>query len=171
MTPRNKNILLVLGFLVCLLIAYNYSFSKTFSLKRQIEQLKEQSINSGNISSLNAQLMIRNRYADSILNHHNVSSSSVHNSLLEFLNVRTDDGSLKILEFDPAHIIVADQEKLVFFRFIMEGPYVEAEKLLFDLEQAHFYGETYHVNFKKKRVYRIRKNILECTVILRNFEN
>ena len=171
MSQRSKNIFLVVGFLLVLLIGYKYSFSKTFELKKELETLDRETLNSQNISALNTQLLLRERYADSILESNNLRNSSIQNNLLEFLNGSAKNNLLELVSFNPTHRVENEDGNDVAFQIVLKGTYSNIEEVLHSMEQDYAFGELIHLHFTRKRDFRQRKDYLECFVVLKNLES
>jgi len=171
MSQRSKNILLIFGFLAALVIAYNYSFSKTLELKKELRTLESKLLIKRNISSLNTQLLMREKFSDSILESHNLRNSSIQNNLLEFLNNKAENNSLEIVSFDPTHRIESEDGDELIFQIMLRGTYTNIEEVVHSIEQDYAFGELIHLQFQKKTDFRLRRTYLECLFIIRNYEN
>jgi hypothetical protein len=166
MTQRNKNILLILGFVAALLIAYQVAFSKTIAVKNEVKSLKEQSISFQDLANLSATLDQREKFADSVLKKNNIKNISIQNNLLEFLNQESTDNDFIISNFSEPHQIVADDTSIISYQFVLEGNFDDLLNVVYKLEQDYNFGKISHLNFKKKRDFRKRKDYLECFVIV-----
>lgn len=167
MAQRNKNILLVIGFVLFLVMAYRLAIYKTFYLKNEINTLKSEQIDPAQISELSGNLELRNQFADSVLKKYNIRNSSIQNSLLEFLNEESILNGISIVQFQEPHVFKVDDVKATSYPFTIEGQYIDIERVLYKLEQQQSFGKVSHVHFEKKRDYRHGKDYLECLIILR----
>lgn len=168
MKQGTKNILLLLFFVLLLFLAYQYSFTKTFELKAKLEQLHLQ--NSPNLQSETNQYDLNERelFLDSIINK-NFSGSSLQNDLLEVLNKNSKDKSFKIISLNEPHLYISeDNSETTSYRFVLEGNYQDLEKVLYTLEKVYSFGNLAHINFEKKKDYRLNKEFLVCSVLLQN---
>lgn len=168
MKQRNKNILLVAGFLVVLIMAYQFAFSETIELKTSVDQLKKNYSDSQQVNQLSADIKIRNKYADSILSSKKVSNGSVQTNLLDYLNLKSEESKISISEFSEPHIFAFENGKSQSYFFSLQGDYESLEHTLYDLEQNYSFGEVINASFLKLRDYRKQQNYLELTVILNN---
>lgn len=166
MSQRTKNILLVLGFFLFMLIAYKLAFSKTVDLKNRINTSKAKIESLENITNIAINLEQREQFVDSILSLNNMKGNSVQNNLLEFLNSRSEIGNFFISDFNEPHTFSEDGATTTSYRFTLEGSYDAIEQVLYSLEQEYNFGRIAHVHFEKKKDYRKNKNYLECFVIV-----
>lgn len=166
MNPRTKNIILVIGFILSVAIAYNLAFSKTFALRERINKLEMKTKSLGNTAIIAANLGQREQFVDSILSLNNMKGNSVQNNLLEFLNSKSESGVFTISDFSEPHTFSQDGATITSYRFTLEGSYDEIEQVLYSLEQEYNFGQIAHVHFEKKKDYRRVKDYLECFVIV-----
>lgn len=166
MNPRTKNIILVIGFILSVAIAYNLAFSKTFALRERINKLEMKTKSLGNTAIIAANLEQREQFVDSILSLNNMKGNSVQNNLLEFLNSKSESEDFTISDFNEPHTFSQDGATITSYRFTLEGSYDEIEQVLYSLEQEYNFGQIAHVHFKKKKDYRRGKDYLECFVIV-----
>lgn len=169
MTPRTKNILLIIGFCLTMVIAYNLAFSKTAALKHRINILETRtnSLESSTLMAVN--LEQRERFVDSILSLNNMKGNSVQNNLLEFLNTKSGSGNFTISDFNEPHTFSENGATTTSYQFTLVGNYNGIEQVLYSLEQEYNFGRIAHVHFEKKRDYRKSKDYLECFVIVESF--
>mgnify|MGYP003635606860 CR=1 FL=1 len=166
MAPRTKNILLVLGFCLAIVIAYNLAFSKTATLKNRINILETRTNSLENSVLIAANLEQRERFVDSILSLNNIKGNSVQNNLLEFLNIKSESGNFTISDFNEPHTFSDNGATTTSYQFTLEGNYIGIEQVLYSLEQEYNFGQIAHVHFENKKDYRKGRDYLECFVIL-----
>ncbi|MDC8005229.1 hypothetical protein POV27_14300 [Aureisphaera galaxeae] len=169
MTQRNKNILLCLGFVAVMIIAYQFSFSETLHLKSEISRLEEENIDSGNLARLSANLIQREQFADSLLKKNNIKNISIQNNILEFLNRESEEKGIAITQFLEPHIFVQDEVKITSYQFTLRGQFKDMQDIVYQLEQNYNFGKISHVHFEKKRDYRRGRDYLECFVMIESF--
>ncbi|GAB5400873.1 MAG: hypothetical protein Aureis2KO_24580 [Aureisphaera sp.] len=169
MTQRNKNILLCVGFVAVMLIAYQFSFSETFHLKREISKLNEENINSENLAQLSANLGQRERFADSLLKKNNIKNISIQNNILEFLNSKSEEKGIAITQFLEPHVFMQEDVKITSYQFTLRGQFKDLQEVVYKLEQDYNFGKISHVHFEKKRDYRRGRDYLECLVLIESF--
>ena len=163
---KNKNILLVLGFVLLLIIAYQFAFSKTLAIKKEINSLETKSIAFQNVGNLFATLDYRIRYADSILGKNNLKNSSVQNNLLDFLNRQSTTNQFTISDFSEPHRFTENEVTITSYRFSIVGGFRDILEMIYKLEQEQAFGKIVHIHFEKKRDYRMGKDFLECFVVV-----
>ncbi len=168
MTQKNKNKLLVLGFVLALFACYHLAFSKTIETKKELNKIKLQSNTLKNVSKNTVNLFQREKYVDSILKKNNFKNVSVQNNLLEFLNEQSLKKNFIINEFTQPHSFIKDNITITSYHFILQGDYKSLQAVIFNLEQQYNFGKISHINFEKKRDFRKQRNNLICTLVLEN---
>ena len=169
MTQKNKNILLIVGFILSLFISYKLAISKTIETKVSLAILEKQTITFDNIARLSANLKQREKFADSILIKNNIKNTSIQNNLLEFLNNEHEDDLFTITNFKEPHHSVKENVISTFYQFTLKGDFKTLLEVIFKLEQQYNFGKISHVSFEKKRNYRKRKDYLECFIVVESF--
>ena len=166
MTPRTKNIILIIGFCLSMAIAYNLAFSKTIALNKRVNVLesKTESLEGSALVAVN--LEQRELFVDSILSLKNMKGNSVQNNLLEFLNTKSETEGFTISDFNEPHTFSENGATTTSYQFSLEGSYDAIEQVLYNLEQEYNFGRIAHIHFEKKRDYRKGKDYLECFVIV-----
>ena len=154
MNYRNKNIILVAGFALALLLCYKFAITRTSDLKDEYQSLIRQELLLKNAPE---QLRLLNRkkiYYDSILNRYEFSGSSIQSSLLKLLN-EEDSNNLKVKNFLEPHSYykndllvkgVVSLAKVLGLTIIAEGVETEDQarmcrNLEVDKIQGHFYSK------------------------------
>ncbi len=172
MNSRQKNIVLILGFLAVLWMAHALSFSKTFALKKQYKNLKADVNLFANSDSKLLQLNQKKVYYDSILNARRLSTStSFQNNLLTTITNYADTTAIKIGAFENPHSIVREGATINTYAFTVRGSFEEITRLLYTIEQEFKLGTVVSLSYSKKRVYGRRSNYLECGVQLQRISD
>lgn len=166
MTQKTKNIVLILGFFLSLVIAYQLAFSETIALRSEVHSLRERSISFENLATLSATLHQREKFADSVLKNNNVKNISIQNNLLQFLNQESTSKGFAISSFDEPHSILENNVNTTSYQFTIRGNFNDLLDVIYKLEQDFNFGKIAHLNFEKKRDYRKRKDYLECSVVI-----
>lgn len=169
MKQKTKNIFLIIGFILVLIIAYQYAFSTTFELRADVKQLELNYSDPQKMNKFSAKIISRTFYADSILSSNKVTSGSVQSNLLDFLNEKAEHDNIIISEFSEPHIFDFESGKSKSYIFSIQGEYRELERTLYELEQSHAFGEVINVSFQKLRNHRKQRDYLECEIVLNNF--
>ena len=168
MTPKQKNIALLLGFVLFLWLAHQLSFSKTIKLKKQYASLTKDALLFKNSSQKLSRLQQESRYYDSILkSKHIATDRSFQNNLLSTINSFADSTNIKVVSFQHPHVFEQDDAEILTYSFTLQGSFIEVIQLIYQLEQRFKLGKVISVNYLKKRDYRKRSDYLECTILLR----
>ena len=171
MSLKQKNIILIIGFIVLLWIAYQLSFSKTIELKKQHSKLKEEALLFENSTQKLLQLQKENQYYDSILKSKRISTDkSFQNNLLSTINSFADSTNIKVVSFQNPHVFRQESAEIITYSFTLRGTFNQITQLIYQLEQQFKLGKVISVNYLKKRDYRRRSNYLECTILLQRIE-
>lgn len=169
MTPRNKNILLIVGFAIILLFAYKFSFLKTIEIEQQLEELKTEIKINSQTTFNKEELIAKEFFLDSIIHKEKKNNSSIQNDLLKKLNIYSEDFSFKIITFQEPHIFSTEDHTVTnSFQVTLEGKYKSLEKILFLLESENNFGKITHFNFTRNRNYRLQKDFLQCKIIIQH---
>ncbi len=170
MTNKQKNIALVVGFLLLFLISYVFSIQKTIDLKSKLTLLtKEQELMSdAGIQIFNMQQ--KNRHLDTVLQQKELSlNNSFQQVLFNKLNVFKKECSIEVLSFDEPHQTIKDHTKLLTYSFKIKGNFITLLKLTNFIERQQL-GTITSVNFEKKRNYRRNKEELTGVFYLQKLE-
>ena len=167
MNPKQKNIALVIGFILLLWIAHRLSFSNTLNLKKQYTVLREEALLFENSSQKLLQLQKENQYYDSILKSKRISTNkSFQNNLLSTINASADSTNVKVVSFQNPHVFEQEGAEILTYSFTLRGNFNEITQLIYQLEQQFKLGKIISVNYLKKRDYRRRSDYLECNILL-----
>lgn len=172
MKQSTKNVLLIAGFILVLTLAYNYSFSKTFAIKSDLNDLINQTEQSS-ISIKNITILAeKENYLESVIQEKRIGSTSLQNRLLQVLNKYSKEDSFKIVSFKEPNVSISQsgEEKITSFQFVLEGEYKALEKILLILETEHNFGSLSHLSFERKKDYRMNQSFLQCSVVVHNIE-
>ena len=166
MKQITKNKLLILGFFLAVVIAYQLAFLKTVKIRGELVSLEEQSILFKNTEQLLSSIKGREKFVDSILKKNNIKNTSIQNNLLELLNEQSLKKGFSINNFIEPHIVSNENTTTTSFQFTLKGNFVNLLRVIYQLEQNYNYGKIIHIDFKKKYNYRSRKDELFCFVLL-----
>lgn len=168
MNLKQRNTILLLGFVLLIWIAYVFAFSKTIQAIQQYRKLKQQdelfTSASQNLNNLKQQIS----YYNSQLNKYQISSeSSYQNNLLNTINEFSKEHKLKIINFkNPVLFKLNNSAIQETYIFTVESDYISMVNLIYKLEQYHNFGEIVSVNFNKKKNYRTQVKYLQCKIYL-----
>ncbi len=169
MNNKTKNIILISGFLLVLILCYKLAINKTIDLKQEFKQLKEQEILFKNTPRQLSLLKQKQKYYDSILTKHKISGSSIQNNLLKVINTYADSTNIKVVTFLEPHIINQNDLKINTYQFTLQGKYNSIIKLIHLLEQETKFGEIINLHFEKKKNFRTNQYYLQAHILLRSF--
>ncbi|PQV47442.1 hypothetical protein CLV33_107231 [Jejuia pallidilutea] len=169
MTNKTKNIVLVVGFLLVLLLCYQLAISKTVALKKEYNTLKQEEILFENAPKQLSLLKQKRMYYDSLLTKYKINGSSLQNSLLQTINSFADSSNIKVIGFLEPHIIQMNDLKVKSYQFTLEGEYNSIIQLIYKLEQETKFGEISNLHFIKKKNFRTGKYFLQAHVLLKSF--
>ena len=169
MNKKNKNILLLSGFLLAMILCYRFAISNTLTLKKQYNSLKQQEALFINTPKRLSLLKQKQQYYDSLLTKHQLGGSSVQNSLLKTINTFTEENNLKVINFLEPHVTNQNDLIIKTYLFSLEGDYNAILKLTHKLEQETKFGEIINLHFEKKKNFRTGKYYLQAKVLLKSF--
>jgi hypothetical protein len=169
MTSKIKNIILIFGFLLVLVLSYRLAISKTIELKKEFNILEKQEILYDNTPKQISILKQKQSYYDELLSKYQLNSSSLQNNLLKTINTFTDTTDVKIISFLEPHVINKVDLRINTYQFTLEGNYNDIIKLIHKLEQETKFGEITNLHFEKKKNYRTGENYLQASILLKSF--
>ncbi|WP_303316678.1 hypothetical protein Q4Q34_07695 [Flavivirga abyssicola] len=169
MTNKSKNIVLVTGFVLVLILCFKLAISKTITLKKEYNTLKQEEFLLKNTPKQLSLLKQKEKYYDSILNKYQIKGSSIQNNLLKTINTLANDNKLKVIHFLEPHVIENNNLSVKTYRFSLEGDYNNILKLVYHLEQQTKFGEIISLSFEKKKNFRTRKHYLQAHILLKSF--
>ncbi len=170
MTPKYKNVLLILGFIFVIILSYKLSISKTLTLKNEYHTLKKEALLFENTPKRLSLLKQKQKYYDSLLNKYQIKGSSIQNNLLKTINTYADSNKLKVVNFLEPHTYKNNDLTLKTHKFTVQGNYNAILKLIHHLEQQTKFGEVINLHFEKKKNYKTNKYYLQAHVLLKSFE-
>lgn len=169
MTGKQKNIALIIGFILVLIISYRYAISNTLALKKEFKTLKQQEQLFKNVPKQLSILKQKEKYYDSLLVKYQLNGSSVQNNLLKTINASANSNTIQLINFLEPHVFKKDNLTYNTYQFTLRGSYNNILELIYKLEQETKFGEITNLHFERKKNYRTGKNYLEANVLLRSF--
>ncbi|WP_456442522.1 hypothetical protein [Psychroserpens sp.] len=169
MIKKNKNIVLVLGFIFALVICYGLAISKTIIQRLEYDKLKQQQTLFKNAPQQLSLLKEKQVYFDSILKKYQLSGSSIQNNLLKTINIFATENNLKVVSFLEPHITIKDDLTIKTYQFVLEGDFNDINLLIHQLEQKTKFGEVVSLHFEKKKNYKTGKHYLQASILLQSF--
>lgn len=167
MKQQNKNILLIIGFLILAFMAYKFSILKTLEVRKQLSEIKHQINDKTSLAANYQGLVTRDIYLDSVIGSEKLKTS-LQNELLEVLNNGSREFNFKIIAFNEPHKYIYDDQTETTLPFVLEGQYDGIETMLYSLENNYSFGTISHIKFERKKDFRLNKVFLECRVLMQN---
>lgn len=170
MTDKQKNIALVFGFLLLLIISYLFAFKRTLELKNTLQSFKTEKELLSNANQRIFKLQQENKYLDSILVQKNISiSNSFQQTLLSRLNDFSKKQSIEIISFNEPHIYSENGSVLKTYSFEVKAGFNDLLKIMNTFEKQQL-GAFISVNFEKKKNYRKNTDELIGTFFIQKME-
>lgn len=171
MSLKQKNIVLLIGFVLLLWLTYQFSITKTFEAKNEYNTLLNQKELLSNVPQKISYLKQQNKHLDSLLETNKITvESSFQNNLLQFINNYAIDNQLKLVAFNEPHQFVENDAILKTYSFTVKGSFNMILQLIHTLENYGNYGKLVSVNFDKKKNYKTNSVYLECSIYLQRIE-
>lgn len=169
MSKKQKNILLVIGFVLILFICYQMAISRTLEQKQQYSKLSKEELLSKNAPKQLSLLKVKEKHYDSLLTKYQLDESSIQNNLLKVITKFAEINDLKIVSFFEPHVITKNDLTISTYMFSVEGNYNNINQLIYLLEQQTKFGEIINLHFEKKKNYRTGKFYLQAKVLLKSY--
>lgn len=166
MDIRNKNKILIVGFIGVLIIGYFFSITETISLKRNFDNLQENERAFKNIPERLSVLTQKEKYYDSLLVSHQITETSLQNNLLKALGRYADKEHIKIVSFNEPHSYTEKDKTINSYEFTVSGTFNSILGLAYELEQRSKFGMIASLKVEKIKNYRTGKISLEGNFIL-----
>ena len=170
MTDRQRNILLVLGFVLLLVLGYQFAIAETLEKRKELQQLKAEQSLSEDIPKKLANLRQREAYYDGVLGKYQIQGQSIQANILRAVNNYISQHNLTVTEFKEPHVIQRNGLTVNTYAFTLQGGYNELAGLVHQLEQKTRFGELASVRFEKKKDYRRNRDYLTCTIWLQHVQ-
>ncbi|WP_299363521.1 hypothetical protein [Winogradskyella sp.] len=169
MTKKQKNILLIIGFIISLYTCYQLAIGKTLEQKSQYNTLSKEVLLSKNAPKQLSMLRQKEVYYDSLLTKYQLDGSSIQNNLLKVINSYAENNNLKVVSFLEPHSITKNDLTVKTYDFTLQGQYNAINQLIYQLEQNTKFGEIVNLHFEKKKNFRTGKSYLQARVLLKSF--
>ncbi|WP_232735101.1 hypothetical protein [Olleya sp. Bg11-27] len=169
MNNKQKNILLLLGFVVLLFTCYQLAINKTIAEKQKFKELSKQVLLFKKAPKQLSLLKQKEAHYDSILTKYQLDGSSIQNNLLKVINSFSDANNLKVVNFLEPHTITQNDLTIKTYEFVVEGYYNDINQLIYQLEQKTKFGEIINLHFEKKKNFRTDRYYLQARVFVRSF--
>ena len=168
MENKKRQILIVLGFILILVICYKLAIARTLDYRANYKNLQKEAILFENTPKQLSVLRQKETYLDSILKTYRLGDTSIQNSLLTTINTMADTTGVKVVSFNEPHLVQQGELSVKTYGFTLEGNYVDIVNIIYELEQKHRFGEIINLHFDKLKDYRRNKDYLQATVLLKS---
>lgn len=169
MTSKQKNIGLIIGSILMLLICYQFGIDKTIAQYNEYDRLSQQQNLFENMPKQMAVLNQKKRYYDSILVAYQLKGTSIQNNLIKAINAFSDDKGITVVGFEEPYLEEREDLTIKTYRFTLGGEFNDLLALIHQLEQKTKFGEVISLDFEKKKNHRTGKFYLQAFVLLRSF--
>lgn len=172
MNLKQKNRLLLGGFLLLFWICYKIPVAQTITAKKETEKLQNEHQLFSNIPQKIQGLTKETIYLDSILANYQFSvEKSFQSNLLQTITSFSKLNNLTVVSFEEPHIITKNKTTINTFEFSVRGNYNNSLRLIHELEQTKKLGKILLVNFEREKNYRTNKQFLETRILLQRLED
>ena len=169
MSNKSKNIALIVGFLLLIVLSYKLAIAKTFELKGEYEQLKQKELVFKNAPKQLSLLKQKQRHYDSILAKYQLHKGSLQNNLLQTITVFAKAENIKVAGFKEPHLSAQNEMQIKTYQFTLEGNFNAILALIHKLEQQTKFGEIINLHFEKKKNFKSGRHYLQASVLLKSF--
>lgn len=169
MSKKQKNIVLVVGFVIALVICYQLGIKKTLAQKHQFNELTKEALLFKNAPKQLSMLKQKQVYYDSLLTKYQLDGTSIQNNLLRSINAYSKAHNLKVVRFSEPHLITKNDLIIKTYEIVVEGNYNTINQLIYQLEQKTKFGDVINLYFEKKKNFRTGRYYLQARVLLRSF--
>lgn len=168
MKLNNKNKLLILSSIILILIAYKVAISKTFFYYNSYNSTKEKLINSENEKKTLGFLYAKNKKLDAILKNNDYSENKINhqNYLLKVISNLCEQHAVRIANFEETEIKTIDSQKIILYKFSVEGNFNTVLLFLNQLENKPFIGKIKHFSTEKKMIYKENRIKIVSSVVI-----
>ena len=166
MEYKQKNRALVIGFVILLFVAYQFSLKKTLELHTSVNKLTKEKALLSNAGERIQSLQLENKGLNSFLESNNVSADqSFEQTLFERMTNLKEQYNLKIVSFNELHKFESDGAMLLSYTIEIKGDCRNLMLFSSSLEQQRL-GEFTSMYMQKKRTPGSRRDELVCKLIL-----
>ena len=169
MTKQQKNIALIIAFVLAIILCYTLAIQNTFQLRKQYHALTHNAALFQSTPEQLARLKQKEVYYDSLLVQFKIDGSSIQNNLLTMINTYASSNALKVVSFLEPHRSITNDLVVKTYDFTLEGNYNTINQLIYILEQKTKFGEIIGLYFEKKKNYRTGRFYLQARVLLKSF--
>lgn len=166
MTIKQKNKALVIGFFGVLVLGYFLAITETIKLKDNYNNLQQVGEINANIPQRLLALEQKEHHYDSLLQHYQITETSLQNNLLQTIDRYALDHTVKVVSFSEPHRYQEKDKTTNSYAFSVTGDFKSILGLAYELEQKSKFGMIASLDFEKKTNYRNGSKRLEGHFIL-----
>jgi hypothetical protein len=171
MSLKQKNIILLIGFILLFWLCYQFPISQMKTAKKEYQKLQIEHELFSKTPQKIRNFHQENSYLDSILSKYQFSSEKTFQSnLLQTITSFSNKNNLSVVSFNEPHIITKNKVAINTFSFSVKGSYNNSLGLIHELEQTKRLGKIVSVKFEKKKNYRTNRGVLVTEVLLQRIE-
>lgn len=166
---QNKLLLVVLGSIIVLLLAWNGAFKKTIVTYSNFRELTN-SINSMEQNSQKKQLLLNEiNQLNSVLGigKEKMKTEAVFE---ELVNLCKSIENIRIINYPGIHQIEVNGYKVTTIFAVFEGNYSDLLTLVYQLERNKKTGRLVSIDLKKNKEIKRGIEFLSLTILLQNYE-
>ncbi|MBP7222215.1 MAG: hypothetical protein KBA50_03100 [Sedimentibacter sp.] len=146
-TYRQKFIYLLVGGFVILWFIYIFSIKETLKIKKQYNEIKEKT---ESVSDATASILFYEKELkkiDSLVGSDSYIGNYTQEQLLEGISGYSNAHSLNIVSFPAPHEYSDNDYRVLTYKAVVAGGYIDLLNLLFELETKHYPGVIKSVDF------------------------
>ena len=171
MTSKQKNIALLVGFVLFLVFSYQFAIKKTIGAKKELQQLQKEKEEFNNSKNQVNYLQSQNIHLDSILKSNEIGIDvSFQQVILNKVSTYVNAHDLKIISFSAPHVFQENNERSITYVLEVGGDFKKLLNFVNYFENQRL-GNIFSVKFEKKKNYSSNKNTLTTTIFLQKNTN
>lgn len=165
---REKNILIVIGGPLILIILWFFVFSNTYDLVMENRQLQERIKKAQEAPESREEIMQQIQSVDEKVKSYIIDSVRNREYLLHLVSNFCKRNSLTLKEFPQVATEKQKELQIETNKVIAEGSFSNLLNLLYEMEQKERTGRPSSVAFNKDYDHKRKKHILSLTIFLQN---
>lgn len=166
---QNRLLLVVLGSIIILLLAWNGAFKKTIVAYSNVRELKNNLNSMEQNSQKKQQLQIEISQLNSVLGigEDKMKTEAVFEELVKLCKAIEN---IRIINFPDIHQMEINGYRVTTIFAVFEGSYADLLMLVYQLERNKKTGRLVSIDFKKNKDIKKAKEFLGLTILLQNYE-
>lgn len=168
LSQKYRFYLLITGSFLFLIIAWKLALTRTFTLKKQCNNIEQQLIAIENAPQQIADYQVRLKMIESRIGSNISSDKNINQLLLEKVSHYCKTNYIKFYELPQAHTIINNEYIIETNKVVLEGSFIKLLKLFYQLEIEKRYGKIISANFESVKNLKTNRIQLYLTVYLQN---